>query len=344
MGAGAMRLEKDEAALFEHEQDEYAQLLASIRAPLCCVNRTGMEITCIGNSGGGASVVRGDACGGFLLRYAGRTIIVDPGDNAMSFLVRAGLNPFEITDVLASHSHNDHVGDLSLAVSAAINLGLSEDCDSRIVVAPTLIDYQNAASTKLGFTLPAYAWRARVESLYFEEVKTARFDGKIVCSQPHTKIIPQIGIHATEARHGGTLVAGFVIETDIGQIGYTSDTQYFKELSGCFTGVDFLWMNMNTLSLDGMLTDGGHFTGDIQPVHNHLGYVGVCKLIEEVRPKTAIISHFGAQLLGQRVAIEAALRARFAPLGVTVHCPANLDSFQFDRSLADAPTQRVFRQ
>ena len=339
-----MKLAEDEAALFKLEETDYAQLRASIRSPLCPFERAGIEMTCIGNSGGGASVVQGNACGGFLLRYADKTVIVDPGDNAMSLLVRAGLNPFDITDVLASHAHNDHVGDLSLAISAAINLGLAETCDSRIIVAPSLIDYQNPASTKFGFTLPAYSWRAHVESLFFRETKSVRFDGKDVFSKSRTDISGQIGVLATEARHGGMPVTGFIFETDFGRIGYTSDTQYFEGLSDWFAGVDILWMNMNTLSLDTMQSNAGHTHGDSQPIHNHLGYFGVCRLIEEVRPNTAFISHFGAQLLPRRNAIQAVLRARSAPLGVTVHCPGNLDSFHFERSLAETPAQFVFRQ
>jgi len=338
-----MKLTSRELQQFEREQDDYDQLLTTIRHPPAPWGSDRLEITCIGNTGGGLSVLRGRPCGGFLLRHAGRTIIVDPGDNVIAYLTNYGFNPFDLTDVLASHAHNDHVGDLSLAISAAINLNLPEECDGHVIVAPSLIDYSNASSTQFGFTLPAYSWLADVQPLYIKDIETKRFDGKVIRAKQEMQISPDIKVRATEARHGQVLVTGFVIETEMGRIGYTSDTEYFDGLSDWYRDVDLLWMNMNTLSLDAVVPadrDPAHYE---EPVHNHLGYVGVCRLIDEVRPKTAIVSHLGSQIERRRAAIEELLRQRFAPQGVTVFCPGSGDSYVFKSALSKPPFQQRFQ-
>ena len=268
--------------------------------------------------------------------------MVDPGDNAVSSLAQSGFNAFEITDVLASHSHNDHVGDLSLAVSAAINLGLSHETDGRIIVAPSLVDYSNTTATRFGFTLPAYAWKAHVEMLYFESCPATLFDGVVLHARRSADIPGGIRVLATEARHGGIQATGYVFETGMGKIGYTGDTEYFEGLHKWFDGVDILWINMNTLALDAMVPKHASSCDHPMPTHNHLGYVGVCRLLEEVRPRAAIVSHFGAQLQARRGGIQAALRDRFSPAGVSVYCPENLQCFDFQGSLSEKPVQSRF--
>lgn len=334
-----MDLTTEESALFEDERAAYAEMLRTIRHPLCPIAAPGLQLICVGNSGGATSVVLGNPTGGFILRYAGRTVMVDPGDNAIASLAQSGFNPFEITDVLASHAHNDHVGDLSLAVSAAINLGLPHEADSRIIVAPSLVDYSNATATRFGFTLPAYAWKAHVDMLYFEDRQATRFDGASLQSRRSTDIPGGLRVSATEARHGGTPATGYIFETEMGKIGYTGDTEYFDGLHKWFEGVEILWINMNTLALDSMVPKHPPSGGEPELTHNHLGYVGACRLIEEIGPKTAIISHFGAQLQDQRGKIQAALRGRFSPAGVNVYCPENLQCLDFQSSLSEKPVQ-----
>ena len=338
-----MEITKGETALFEREADDYAALLAKVGKAKAKHQTRGIELTSIGHWGGASSVVRGTPCGGFLLRIGDRTLIVDPGENAVKFLVGQGFDPYEITDVLASHSHNDHVGELSLAVSAAINLGLSAHCDGKIVVVPALADYTHASATRFGFTLPAYAWKAEVVPLLWRDTTVTLHDGREVQSVPHTTIGDTIGVKATEARHGNVMSTGFLIETPLGKIGYSGDTEYFPELAEWHKGADILWLNMNTLAIDAQAM-GQTGSGCLHaPTHTHLGYVGACQLIEQVRPKTAIVTHFGAQLGAQHDAIEAALQARFAPQGITVACPRSGDSFVFNQSLADAPRREAFQ-
>lgn len=337
-----MKLSPQELSQFAFERDDYRDLIRHIRSPRQERDGAILDITCIGNTGGAHNVVHGRPAGGFLLRHAGRTIIVDPGDNSIAYLASLGLNPYDITDVAASHAHNDHVGDLSLAISAALKLGFEDAADSHILACPSLVDYGTPAATKLGFTVPAYAWKGHVEALYYRDMEVTRFDGATIASVARVRLNDAVSVSAAQAQHGQVLVTGFVFDTPMGRVGYTSDTEYFAGLSAWYEGADVLWMNMNTLALEAADDTNPVCANASEPVHHHLGYVGVCNLIDEVHPKTAIVSHLGAQLLPRREAIEAMLRERYSNTGVSVHCPDNGDSFRFASSLSQPPLVRRF--
>lgn len=332
-----MELKPEEVAQVAQEKARYRHLIDRIRTRTPGPVRSGLSIACIGNAGGADNVVHGRPAGGFLLRYAGRTIVVDPGDNSLRYLVGLGLHPYDITDVLASHAHSDHVGDLVPVIAAAVRLALDQESDSCIATSPSLADYSSGTSTRFGYTLPAFAWKARVFVLYPEDVEVTRFDGVPVHAQTAAQIHPDIWVSAAEARHGQVMATGFVFDTPVGRIGYTSDTEYFARLAGYYQGVDVLWMNMNALAVESITDRSLATSTNVAPIHNHLGYVGVCRLIEEVRPSTAIVSHLGAQLLDQREEIQALLRARFENQRLNIYCPANGDEFFFADRLSETP-------
>jgi ribonuclease BN (tRNA processing enzyme) len=324
---------------FERERQDYRDLVEPIRRGRRAFGLPGLELTCIGNAGGVDNIVHGRPCGGFLLRYAGRSLIVDPGSNSLSYLASHDFNPYQITDVLASHAHNDHVGDLCSAVSAALNLGLGVPPDGKILVCPSLVDYSNSSSTKYGFMLPAYAWNGDVRAMYWSPLEVRRFDGAVIRAESKVTVGDDIVITAARGKHGHVSATGFLIETPLGRIGYTSDTEYFSGLTDWYKDVDLLWMNMNTLGLeathDARIGCGG-------PVRNHLGYAGVCSLLEKVRPRFAVVSHLGAQLLDRRDTVQAMLSERFAELDVLVHCAVNGDSYIFEHNLGEVPQCRKF--
>jgi L-ascorbate metabolism protein UlaG (beta-lactamase superfamily) len=338
-----MKLSPQERAQFALEREDYRDLIRYIRNPRQEPEQNSLELTCIGNTGGAHNVVHGRPAGGMLLRTAGRTIIIDPGDNSIAYMTSLGLNPYNITDVAASHAHNDHVGDLSLAISAALNLGLEDESDSHILVSPSLVDYGSPNATKLGFTVPAYAWKGRVDALCSQDMEILCFDGASIASTKQVRIVDSLRVTAAPAHHGQVLVTGFVFDTPIGRLGYTGDTEYFPELAAAYKGTDVLWMNMNTLALDAIDDTRPTCPKAAAPVHCHLGYVGVCKLIEAVRPTTAFVSHLGAQLLAQREAIEVLLRDRFADTGITIYCPDNGDQYSFASTLSQPPSAGRFK-
>jgi ribonuclease BN (tRNA processing enzyme) len=334
-----VRLTDVEKRLFGEEARDYSRLVKSIGQARTSRHVAGVELTVIGNAGGAANVAGGRPCGGFLLRYGTRNVIVDPGEASMTWLAGHGFDPYQITDVIATHTHNDHVGQLSQAVSGAVNLGLGQPGDGKIVVAPALIDYDEPSATQFGFTLPRYAWSAEVVPLYWRVAEATRFDGKKLQAVAATELASGVRVTATEARHGAVMAMGVVFDTPFGRLGYTADTEYFDGLAEAYAGADVLWLNLSTLGID---PDADQARDERTPTHQHLGYVGVCKLLEQIRPRTAIVSHFGVQLTEKRGAIEAALRDRFAPMGIEVFCPDNGATLTFNNGLGGRPRLEAF--
>ena len=340
-----MRLEKSEIELFAQERADYSEMMGRIERLKPTLTKPGIELVCVGNSGGADNIVHGRATGGFLLRYANRNILVDPGDNSLACLIDTGFDPYDLTDVLASHAHDDHVGDLSSAVMATLKLSTTEHTSNHIVVCPSLIDYATVKSTINGFTLPAFAWKGVVVPLYWKPIDVSGYNGHRVHSQSSIKISRDIEVRATEAHHGKIQVTGFVIDTPLGKIGYSSDSEYFETMPKEFEGCDLLWLNLNTLGLDA--------TDDITPleispkpgyINKHLGYAGTCKLIESVHPSTVIVSHLGTQLLPYRKEVEQLLRSRFDELDISIHIPENGESFYFKDSLSVQSLQENAQQ
>ena len=326
-----------ERALFRQERIAYHELTSSISATRKGFGGTGAEIVCIGEGAGSHCVTRGIPGGGFLLRVAGRSIIVDPGAHSMALLERCGIDPYEITDVAATHAHNDHVGNLTLAVSAARLLGLADTHDAHIVICPSLADYLHAESTRFGFTLPSFALDQRVIALSTLDRTVSLPNGIDMTAVPSTELPGKIAVRATPTRHGSIEGVGFVFDTPLGRIGYTGDTGYFDELDECFAGCDLLWLNLNTLGLQGLTDTSVDGPVSEEPAENHLGYVGCCRLIEAVRPANAVISHFGAQLLEMTDQIAGAFEERFGDTGTHVRIARRGQTLRFASSLRAAP-------
>ena len=331
-----MKLSTREQKLFELERKDYQRILDNVSKSRIS-NRKNLTITCIGNAAGSDSIIHGKPSGGMLIRFKDRSIIVDPGENSLSFLTRSGFDPYQITDVVASHSHNDHIGDLTSIISSALQLNLISNRDTNILVSPSLVDYENSQATRFGFTLPIYAWEGNVRVLYWQDTQIHRYDGEMIQSVKTASIGENIKITSIEGRHSKMPVSGYIFATPFGKLAYTSDTKYFPELVEHYKDVDVLWMNINTLGLESMNDRDDHVPEQVSSVHNHLGYVGVCQLIEAVKPKTAIVSHFGSQLLSKTDEIQNMLRERFSEQDVNIFCTHTGDEFSFDQSFEQKP-------
>lgn len=331
-----MQISDDERTLFEQEREDYRKLLSGVVRPCHSNDDNKLRLTCIGNAGGSDAIIHGYPSGGFILAYAGRTIIVDPGENSIAFLVESGFDPYSITDVAASHAHSDHTGDLALVAAAAIKLNLNENCHPEFLVSPALVDYANADATRYGFTLPAFAWNGDVKVLSCQDVTVTRFDGIQFPAIESVRLNDSIEVSAARGKHAEALMTGFIFNTPMGRISYTGDTEYFPELADQYAETDVLWMNINSLGLDNV-TDIGPAPQKQMPIHNHLGYLGVCQLIEAVQPRIAIVSHFGAQLLTKVDEIQALLRKRYHYQSTEIYCAHSGDCFNFEKTLASLP-------
>lgn len=71
-----------------------------------------MQLTCVGT---GTAVPEAErACSGYLLEVAGTRMLLDCGGGVVHAMARNGVAWQEITHLLLTHFHNDHIGDVPL--------------------------------------------------------------------------------------------------------------------------------------------------------------------------------------------------------------------------------------
>lgn len=218
-------------------------------------------------SGGGRKVTATQerATGGFVIKFGKEQIHVDPGPGALVFAKQFGVDVRETTAVLVSHFHVDHSNDVN-AVIDAITFGGK---DKKGILATGTVTQRDLLS-----------------DFHKESI------GKHAQLKPGDKVnIGNIIVKATKTFGHDVDTVGFKILTPEFVLGYTSDTSYFKELSDEFKGCNI--MIVNTLKPSG------------KSINGHLSSVETAKLLKEVKPKLAILQHFGRSMLEANPMYEA---------------------------------------
>ena len=98
-------------------------------------------------------------------------------------------------------------------------------------------------------------------------------------------------VKATSTYHGDPKAIGFQIEFKDFKISYTADTSYFPELSKEHEGADIL--------IASVLRPGG------KSIKGHLCSSGFIKLIKEIKPRLAIMTHLGLKMISNNPIGEA---------------------------------------
>jgi ribonuclease BN (tRNA processing enzyme) len=181
---------------------------------------SGLELTFLGGLGCRLGMLAGGA-GGFLVRIAGSTLLVDPGPGALhrlAVLQRRGLTSFaELDAILCTHLHPDHIGDLLPCIEGMLAGGLHRP---RAVVA-------NATVVERYRTLSPY---------HFEDVAThAIAPAGGAAGHPPGVALGSLTIRATPTRHveeaGREHTGiGFLIAGGAESVWYSGDTTLFPEL------------------------------------------------------------------------------------------------------------------
>jgi phosphoribosyl 1,2-cyclic phosphodiesterase len=122
--------------------------------------------------------------------------------------------------------------------------------------------------------------------------------------------IGNIGITATPTRHKEKKALGFVFRGSK-TLGFTGDGEYFESQEKYLKGCDYLLVNV-------LRPDGVEWPG-------HMNTEKAAKLISKVRPKLAVLQHFGMKMLkanpekeSERIEKETGVRTTAARDGMTI--------------------------
>jgi ribonuclease BN (tRNA processing enzyme) len=217
-------------------------------------NKTQDTITFLGTAGARFMVSRQlAASGGIWLSLNGTQILVDPGPGCIVQTVKRKLNPEELSAIVLSHRHLDHAADTNVMVEAMTNGGLNRHG-----------------------RLYAPADALAPEPVIFSYLKNY-IEGVTALEASQTYQIDSISLKTSVRHQHPVETYGMVFLSPGHSVGYIADTRYFEGLAASYP-CEVVIINM-------VLTEP-------RPI-DHLSVPDAERLIREIKPQAAILSHFG---------------------------------------------------
>jgi len=224
-----------------------------------------VELVFLGTGGGRfATITQKRRTGGIRFLSKGLNMHLDPGPGALIYSLERGLDPTKIMAVLVSHRHPDHYTDAEILIEAMTRGMLKK---RGIVAASHSVLF---GDKDCGPSISRYHQEMPEKVI---EVKPG-----VVFHVDNTRVV------ATEARHPDPYAVGFRFETpDVGDIGYTSDTEFFEGVGKAYEGVRLLVLCVMRSSGD--------------PWKGHMTPEDAVKVVEKARPEMAVTTHFGMKMI-----------------------------------------------
>jgi len=212
-------------------------------------------ITFLGTAGARFMVSRQlAASGGLWLNLGGTEILIDPGPGSIVQSTKRKLNAEKLKAIILSHRHLDHSGDTNVMVEAMTAGGFNRH--GYFFAPPDALNHEPVLFSYL---------KKYIESVVIlEEGKTYAVDNVSFAT-------PVKHIHPVDTY-------GMVFRAADYNFAYIADTLYFEGLKEHYR-CDLLIINMV-------------FTEPRPPV-KHLAVPDVARLLGEIRPQVAILSHYG---------------------------------------------------
>ncbi|WP_400202239.1 MBL fold metallo-hydrolase [Methanobrevibacter smithii] len=222
-----------------------------------------MKITFLGTGGGRFSAIsQRRMTGGFRIdNLNGKNYHVDPGPGALVRTYQFGFDPRNLDGVFVSHAHTDHYNDAEILIEA-MTRGMTKEYGVVLGNKSVLDGYER--------------WGPGISKYHQSHSK------KYVL-EPNQENINGCSVKGTKTVHGDPEGVGFQIDYRGFKISYTSDTGYFEDLHKYHEGADIL--------IASVLRPGN------KSIRGHLCSRNFIELLKEVKPKLAIMTHFGLKML-----------------------------------------------
>lgn len=200
------------------------------------------------------------ASGGIWLSLDNTNLHIDPGPGALvkCRARKETLDPMQLDGILLSHRHIDHSNDVNAIIEAMTEGGLKP---KGVIFAPA--DALNEDPVILNYV------REYVDDIHILKEGETYSIGNITFSPP------------IQHDHGDVETYGINFFGSKHSISYITDTKYFPELSTHYRG-DVLIISVVRLKAS---------------QYYHLCIDEARRIIEEVKPKAAILTHFGMTMI-----------------------------------------------
>lgn len=231
-----------------------------------------MKITFLGSGGGRFSAIsQRRMTGGFRIdNLGGKNYHIDPGPGALIRTYQFGFDPRNLSGVIVTHSHTDHYNDAEVLIEA-MTRGMTKSLGT-IVGSESVLE---------GFE----QWGPCISSYHQSKPE------KIVLKPNEVSQLNNITIKGTGTEHGDPTGVGFQIDYNGFKLSYTSDTAYFDGLADYHMGSDIL--------IASVLRPGN------RSINGHMCSKDFVELINEVKPKVAVMTHLGLKMISSNPVTEA---------------------------------------
>ena len=199
--------------------------------------------------------------GGIVLILNGNQFLLDPGPGCLINAKECRINLRETVAVVVSHHHLGHCNDLNAVIDAMTYSGM----DRRgVLIAPNIVINGDENTSPY---LTAYH-RNMLEKI-------------IVVAKDRRAAINDIEIQVLAAKHSNDDCVGYRFMAPNVNITYSADTVFNKESIDSYKGTDILILNVT----------------DMEKSSKNLSVADAEKIIDTVRPKLAILTHFGVHMI-----------------------------------------------
>jgi len=222
-----------------------------------------MKVTFLGTAGGRVLIMTQlRASGGLVLEMDGEMIHIDPGPGALVRAKQFGVDLRKLTAVIISHAHPDHYTDTEIIIESMT--------DGTRKKRGVLLGNGHAINGGDDYRQVVSPFHLRLLERY-----------KVL--KPGDKIkVGDIEITATPAKHREDQALGFVFRGSK-SVGYAGDGEYYPGMEKHFEGCDCLILNV-------LRPRSANWPG-------HMNTAQAKELISKVKPKLAIIQHFGMLMI-----------------------------------------------
>ncbi|MFC1804877.1 MBL fold metallo-hydrolase [Candidatus Omnitrophota bacterium] len=208
------------------------------------------------------------ASGGIWVSCKGTNVLIDPGPGSIVRCAasRPKLDPSQLDAIILTHRHLDHSGDINVMIEAMTEGGFKR---KGIVFCPSDVTELDSVILK----------------------HTSDYPEEIVSLHPeHEYKVGEFGFR-TSMRHQHTVETyGLKFNIKDTSIGLLTDTKYFRELA------DFYKTDILIISV---------VFPEPRPGIDHLSLYDVEALIRDIKPKRAILTHFGMGMLKAKPHLKA---------------------------------------
>lgn len=224
-----------------------------------------LEIIFLGTGGGRfATITQKRRTAGIRILSDKVNLHLDPGPGALVYSVAAGLNPQKVNALFVSHCHPDHYVDAEVFIEA-MTRGMTKK-RGLLAASRSVLFGNEVCESKI--------------SKYHQQMLE-----KIVEAKPGVSFeVEDLRVVVGGARHSDPDTVGFRFESvDVGDIAYTSDTEYFEGVGKQYAGVRLLILCV-------MRPSG-------KPWKGHMTTEDAIKIVEEAKPEMVVTTHFGMQMI-----------------------------------------------